>query len=86
LVFAGGTSDAEFRAFDAKTGEILWNQRLDGAIIAPPTSFEVDGKQYVAVATGWGVDGGRFQGFLDQAWGTKTEVPLGGSLYVFAVE
>lgn len=86
VVFAGGTTDAEFRAFDAKTGEILWNQRLDGAIIAPPTSFELDGKQYVAVATGWGVDGGRFQGFIDQAWGTKTVVPLGGTLYVFAVE
>ena len=86
VVFAGGTNDAEFRAFDAKTGDILWNQRLDGGIVAPPTSFEVDGKQHIAVVTGWGVDAGRFQGFIDQAWGTKTEVPLGGTVYVFAVE
>lgn len=86
LVFAGGTTDAEFRALDAKTGEILWSQRLDGGIIAPPVSYELDGKQYITVATGWGVDGGRFQGFLDQAWGVKTEVPLGGTIYTFALE
>ena len=85
LVFAGGTTDAEFRAFDAKTGEIVWHQRLDGGIVAPPVSFEEDGKQYIAVTTGWGVDAGRFQGYLDAAWGTKTEVPLGGSVYVFAL-
>ena len=86
LVFAGGTTDAEFRAFDSKTGEILWSQRLDGGIVAPPSSFEVDGKQHIAVVTGWGVDAGRFQGFIDQAWGIKTEVPPGATVYVFAVE
>ena len=86
LIFAGGTTDAEFRALDAKTGEILWSQRLDGGIVAPPVSYELDGKQYVSVATGWGVDAGRFLGFIDQAWGTKTEVPLGGTIYTFAVE
>ena len=85
LIFNGGTTDAEFRAIDAKTGEILWHQRLDGGIVAPPVSFERDGKQYIAVATGWGVDAGRFQGFLDTAWGTKTEVPLGGTIHVFAL-
>jgi alcohol dehydrogenase (cytochrome c) len=85
VVFTGGTNDAEFRAFDAKTGEIIWHQRLDGGIVAPPVSFEEDGKQYVAVTTGWGVDAGRFQGYIDAAWGTKTEVPLGGSVYVFAL-
>lgn len=85
LVFAGGTNDSEFRAFDARTGEVVWSQRLDGGIVAQPISFEAGGKQYVAVATGWGVDAGRFQGYIDQAWGTKTEVPLGGSIWVFAL-
>ncbi|MEJ1161718.1 PQQ-dependent dehydrogenase, methanol/ethanol family [Prosthecomicrobium sp. N25] len=85
LVFSGGTNDAEFRAFDAKTGKVLWSQRLDGGIVSPPISFERDGKQYIAVTTGWGVDAGRFQGFIDAAWGTKTEVPLGGTVWVFAV-
>lgn len=85
LVFAGGTNDSEFRAIDAKTGEILWHQQLDGGIMSPPISFERDGKQYIAVLTGWGVDGGRFQGFIDQAWGTKTVTPQGGSLWVFSL-
>jgi len=85
LVFAGGTNDADFRAFDAKTGKVLWSTRLDGGIMAPPISFERDGKQYIAVITGWGVDGGRFQGFIDQAWGTKTETPKGGTVYVFSL-
>lgn len=85
VIFSGGTNDAEFRAFDAKTGKILWHQRLDGGIVAPPVSYELDGKQYISVVTGWGVDAGRFQGFIDQAWGTKTAVPLGGSVYVFSL-
>lgn len=85
VVFAGGTNDAEFRAFDAKTGEVVWSTRLDGGIMAPPISFEMDGKQYISVITGWGVDGGRFQGFIDQAWGTKTVTPPGGTIYVFAL-
>lgn len=85
LVFSGGTNDAEFRAFDAKTGEILWSKRLDGGIVAPPVSFERDGKQYVAVATGWGVDANRFEDFLDAAWGADTQTPNGGSVWVFAL-
>jgi alcohol dehydrogenase (cytochrome c) len=85
LVFAGGTDDSEFRAFDAETGEILWSHRLDGAAMSPPISFEVDGKQYISIASGWGVDGGRFQGFIDAAWGTTTETPAGGSVWVFAL-
>lgn len=85
VVFLGGTNDAMFRALDAETGAELWSTRLDGGVVAPPTSFEVDGKQHIAVTTGWGVDAERFQGFIDQAWGTKTEVPQGGTVYVFAL-
>ena len=75
LVFAGGTTDAEFRAFDAKTGEILWNQRLDGGIVAPPISFEFDGKQYISVVTGWGVDAGRFLGLPRPGLGDQDRGP-----------
>jgi alcohol dehydrogenase (cytochrome c) len=85
LLFSGGTNDSEFRAFDSKTGEIVWSQKLDGGVLSRPTSFEIDGKQYIAVITGWGVDGDRFQSFIDAAWGTKTEVPQGGTVYVFAL-
>ena len=85
LVFVGGTGDAKFRAFHAETGELLWEHQMDGGIIAPPTSFEIDGKQYVAVTTGWGVDGDRFQGYIDAGLGTETKIPQGGTIWVFAL-
>lgn len=85
LVFVGGTTDSKFRAFDGETGEELWSVTLDGGIIAPPTSFEVDGRQYVAVTTGWGVDGDRFQGFINAAFGDEGDVPQGGTIHVFAL-
>ncbi|MBB1493002.1 MULTISPECIES: PQQ-dependent dehydrogenase, methanol/ethanol family [unclassified Paracoccus (in: a-proteobacteria)] len=85
VVFLGGTNDAMFRALDAETGAELWSVKLDGGVVAPPTSFEVDGKQHIAITTGWGVDAERFQSFIDQAWGTKTEVSQGGTVYVFAL-
>ncbi len=85
LVFSGGTNDRYFRAFDAATGEILWKQRTNSGIVGVPTSYEIDGVQYVAVQSGWGVDAQRKQEFLDKAFGTKTHVPQGGVLWVFAL-
>jgi alcohol dehydrogenase (cytochrome c) len=85
LVFVGGTSDAMFRAFDAETGDEVWSQRLDGGIVSPPTSFEIDGKQYIAAVTGWGVDADRMQGFINEQLGIDPEIPQGGSVYVFAL-
>ncbi len=64
LVFAGGTSDRKFRAFDAKTGQVLWQIGTNSGVIAPPSSYSVDGKQYVAVVSGWGVDTAFQQGLL----------------------
>ena len=52
-----------------------------------PMSFEVGGKQYVAVQTGWGVDATRVQSRLNLVRpGAYPEVPQGGSIWVFAVE
>jgi alcohol dehydrogenase (cytochrome c) len=45
----------------------------------------VDGVQYIAVQSGWGVDAQRMQGSLDDARGTKTDVPQGGVIWVFAL-
>jgi alcohol dehydrogenase (cytochrome c) len=55
VVFAGGTPDREFRAFDARTGELLWSFPAPAGVIGIPTSFEVDGEQYIAVNAGWGL-------------------------------
>jgi alcohol dehydrogenase (cytochrome c) len=86
LVFMGGTSDRYFRAFDAETGEILWKQRTNSGITGVPTSYSVDGIQYVAVQSGWGVDAQKMQVSLDGLRGTSTFVPQGGVLWVFALE
>jgi outer membrane protein assembly factor BamB len=85
LVFAGGTNDRFFRAFDAKTGELVWQWRTNSGITGVPSTFSVDGVQYVAVQSGWGVDAQRMQGALDEIRGTKTDVPQGGVIWVFAL-
>ena len=41
--------------------------------------------QYIAVQSGWGVDAQRMQARLDTFRNTKTEVPQGGVIWVFAV-
>ena len=54
LVFV--TDDARrFRAFDADTGEILWEQLLNSTAGGFPVSYSVDGVQYIAIAAGGGV-------------------------------
>jgi alcohol dehydrogenase (cytochrome c) len=50
-----------------------------------PSSFEVDGVQYVAVQSGWGVDAQKMQTRLDGSMGTRTFVPQGGVVWVFAL-
>lgn len=72
LVFIGGTDDARFRAFETKTGKLLWEYKLDySATATPATYIGKNGKQYVAVtATG----------------GTALYAPGGGdSLVAFAL-
>jgi alcohol dehydrogenase (cytochrome c) len=85
LVFQGGTNDRYFRAFDAKTGKLLWQQRTNSGVTGVPSSYQIDGVQYIAVQSGWGVDAQRKQEWLDKAFGTKTFVPQGGVLWVFAL-
>jgi alcohol dehydrogenase (cytochrome c) len=85
LVFAGGTHDRYFRAFDAKTGKVLWQVRTNSGIIAPPVSFAVDGVQYIGVASGWGVDPAFQQGLLGDLLGWQKDVPQGGVIWVFAL-
>ena len=85
LVFAGGTNDRYFRAFDATNGEKLWEIRTNSGVTAVPASYAVDGTQYIAVQSGWGVDAQRMQGALDNLRDYKTVVPQGGVIWVFAL-
>ena len=53
LVF-GGDVNGRFRAFDDRTGEILWEINLGSPVSGFPITYAVDGRQYVAVSTGFG--------------------------------
>ena len=51
LVFWGDL-DQKFRAFDAESGKMLWEQTLGGPIQNSTITYAVNGKQYIAVLTG----------------------------------
>jgi len=87
LVFSGGTNDRLFRAFDAKSGKVLWEYPTTSGIIGVPISFSIDGRQYVAVQSGWGIDARAMQGRLNRLNpGEYPEVPEGGAVWVFALK
>ncbi|MBI1784801.1 pyrroloquinoline quinone-dependent dehydrogenase [Candidatus Sumerlaeota bacterium] len=70
LLFIGATDfDKKFRAFDKRTGELLWETLLPAAGNATPCTYEVNGRQYVVIAAGGG------------KWGA----PSGGSYVAFAL-
>jgi alcohol dehydrogenase (cytochrome c) len=79
LVF-GGDANGRFRAFDQRTGRVLWEVNIGSPISGYPVSFAVDGKQYVAVSTGSSLT----------AMGANRLTPelnpsLGNNLFVFAL-
>jgi alcohol dehydrogenase (cytochrome c) len=87
LVFSGGTNDRMFRAFDAASGKVLWEYPTNSGIYAPPSSFTVDRRQYVAVVSGWGQDARLMQSRIDAVSpGNFPEVPEGGVIWVFALD
>ncbi len=53
LVFQG-TADQQFMAFDAQTGETLWSFNTLLGIVAAPSTYEIEGEQYVAIMAKWG--------------------------------
>ena len=54
LVFAG-EGNGMFRAYDAKSGSKLWQFQAGAGVNAPPSSYTVDGEQYIVVAAGGNV-------------------------------
>lgn len=69
LLFIAGTKDEKFRIFDKTNGELLWETELPAAAFATPSTYEVDGRQYVVMACG----------------GTKLGAPGGDSYVAFAL-
>lgn len=60
LVFQGGGAGQEFRAYDAKTGRKLWSMTANTSVLAPPISYELDGRQYIAISVGGNQPGGYY--------------------------
>jgi len=76
LVFQG-TADGRFVAYNAKTGDKLWESPTGTGVIAAPITYEMDGKQYVSIAVGWGGSYGLSMRH------SPNETP--GKIYTFAI-
>ena len=57
LLFIAATKDGKFRAFNKRTGEILWEISLPVPAFATPSIYELNGKQYIVIACGGGKNG-----------------------------
>ena len=53
LVFQG-TADGRFIAYNATSGEKLWESPTGTGVVAAASTYMIDGKQYVSIAVGWG--------------------------------
>ncbi len=70
LLFIAGTKDGKLRAYSKQNGELLWETKLPAAGFATPSTYEVNGKQFIVVACG----------------GTKLGAAKGDSYIAFALE
>jgi alcohol dehydrogenase (cytochrome c) len=77
LVFVGEPT-GEYDAFNAHTGQLLWQFQCGSGHHSAPTTYSVDGRQYIAVPTGWG---SWVEGFGPGLVGA----PKGTALFVFAL-
>ncbi|WDF70952.1 PQQ-dependent methanol/ethanol family dehydrogenase [Novosphingobium sp. KACC 22771] len=75
-----GTSDGFVKIFNAKTGEELWKFQTGSGVVSVPITWEMDGKQYLGLSSGYGGAVPLWGG--DMADLTKT-VSQGGSYWVF---
>jgi alcohol dehydrogenase (cytochrome c) len=87
LATAGGlvfTGDAEgnFGAYDDANGKLLWSYQTGSGIRAAPVSFELGGKQYIAIASGMG---GAVGGYTGPGAPWMKNYRSGYTLYVFGL-
>lgn len=59
LIFIAATKDEKIRAFDKRTGKVVWEAQLPAAGYATPATYSIDGKQYVVIACGGGKIGSK---------------------------
>jgi alcohol dehydrogenase (cytochrome c) len=78
-----GDFDRHLQAVDAKTGKVVWKTRLGNTVQGYPISFSLDGKQYIAVASGLG--GGSPQQKPTMLLNEVHRASTGHVLYVFGL-
>ena len=76
----GGDASGRFRAYDQRTGEVLWEVNLGSHVTGYPATFAVDGKQYIAISTGGSLN---TLGLMRLAPEIRSETA--NNLYVFAL-
>ena len=76
----GGDVNGRFRAYDQQNGDILWEVNLGSPVNGYPATFEVDGRQFVAVSTG-----GSGLAFGLGRLTPELRTGSGNQLYVFAL-
>ena len=79
VVFTG-TPEGYLKAFDAETGAELWRFQTGSGVIGSPITWEMDGRQYLAVVSGCGGGVGMWGGEVVNRFDNSNE---GGSLWVF---
>jgi len=80
LVF-GGDTGGRFWALDQDTGEVLWEMNVGSSVSGFPISYEVGGRQYIAVGTG--AEGGTTTTFRRLT--AELRPSSGNTLFVFAL-
>jgi alcohol dehydrogenase (cytochrome c) len=79
-----GNIEGTFQAVDAKTGKALWQAKTTSGITAAPMTYEIDGKQYVAIVEG---RPNTIPGFIGQIGAEMVKAtPAGGKISVFALK
>ena len=70
LLFIAATRDERFRAFDTRSGRVLWEYKLPYGGYATPSTYDIDGRQYVVIAA---------------TGGGKLGTPAGDAMIAFAL-
>ena len=81
LVFTG-TPEGYLKAFDALTGEELWKFQTGSGVVGQPITWDQDGEQFVAVASGWG---GAVPLWGGEVAKRVSHLNQGGSVWVFKI-
>ena len=72
IIFATGTADGYIYGINSKSGELLWQYKMNAAGSAPPILYEVEGKQYLSIVS----TGGYYKEYKDKD----------STIYTFAVD